>query len=402
MALIAEAIAWYEAGYMPLPVKPDGSKAPAVTSWTQFQKQRPSLAETIELFKIDSDGIGLLCGAVSGHLEMFELEGRAVDEGYLERLEQAFADHHDLFDKIMSGYSEVTPSGGMHFYYRIADGEATRNTKLARRPATPDELSINPDEKLKVLIETRGEGGFVVIAPSAGRTHSSGKAWEAIGNSIEIPMLSVDERCTLFAISQTLDQMPVHEPPPASKGPLTDVSGNRPGDEFNDRASWKEVLEPHGWTCHKHYGGNLYGWRKPGKRQPGISATTGRNDADCLYVFSTSTEFEPERPYSKFGAHAVLNFSGDHSAAARDLRQRGYGDQGTKERVKPLTPEEKLAHLLEGILRAEPMLRKAQVHWAAAQIHQQHPPDALSALRKIAARTGMSDADIDDAIGSVK
>src|SRR4249920_3409864 len=106
---------------MPLPVKPDGSKAPAVKTWTEYQKGRPSLTEVIELFKVDSDGIGLMCGAVSGGLEMLELEGRAVAEDYMPLLEQAFQNHDMgmLLNRIANGYSERTPSGGLHFYYRV-------------------------------------------------------------------------------------------------------------------------------------------------------------------------------------------------------------------------------------------------------------------------------------------
>lgn len=329
MPLLAEAIAWYQAGYMPLPVKPDGSKAPAVPTWTAYQKERPSLTEVVELFKIDSDGIGLLCGAVSGGLEMLELEGRAFDEGYDRKLVQAFKDHdlQELWNRIAwSGYFEITPSRGIHYYYRV-DGHTRRNTKLARRPGA---------DGPEVLIETRGEGGFTVIAPSAGRSHSTGQSW-AVGNGHlkGIPIITEDERDAIHAIASTLDQMPVIEPPPPSRGGLHAVdSGLRPGDDFNVRATWKEILEPHGWKAHKHYGRNLYGWRKPGKRHPGISATTGRNDADRLYVFSTSTPFEAERPYSKFGAYALLDHGGDFGGAARALRAAGYGG------VDPIAPKD--------------------------------------------------------------
>jgi putative DNA primase/helicase len=48
-------------------------------------------------------------------------------------------------------------------------------------------------------------------------------------------------------------------------------------------------------------------------------------DRDRLYVFSTSTEFMAETPYTKFGAHALLNYGGNHSEAARQLRAQGYG-----------------------------------------------------------------------------
>jgi AAA domain len=70
-----------------------------------------------------------------------------------------------------------------------------------------------------------------------------------------------------------------------------------------------------------------WGWRRPGKTDPGISATTGQatDGTDRLYVFSTSTEFEAERPYTKFAAYALLNHGGSYSDAARALLGLGYG-----------------------------------------------------------------------------
>ena len=67
-------------------------------------------------------------------------------------------------------------------------------------------------------------------------------------------------------------------------------------------------------------------WRRPGK-DIGISATTNFGGADLLYVFSSSTEFEAEKSYNRFGAYAVLNHGGDFHAAARALAQQGYGQK---------------------------------------------------------------------------
>jgi hypothetical protein len=71
---------------------------------------------------------------------------------------------------------------------------------------------------------------------------------------------------------------------------------------------WKKVFTANGVTY----------WRRPGK-DTGISATTGKNDANNLYVFSTSTTFEENKPYSKFAAFAHLEHGDDFSAAARDV-----------------------------------------------------------------------------------
>ena len=41
MNLLPDALAWWNRGYTPWPVKPVGSKAPAVTAWKQHQSARP-------------------------------------------------------------------------------------------------------------------------------------------------------------------------------------------------------------------------------------------------------------------------------------------------------------------------------------------------------------------------
>lgn len=342
--LLAEAVAWYNAGYMPVPVRADGSKAPGVNTWRDWQDTRPPLGTVVDLFtRTDTDGIGLLCGATSGQLEMLELEGRAVEEGYLDRLATAFADHglEALWERVETGYAEQTPSGGLHWYYRV-DGPAARNTKLARRPATEAELEASP-EKAKVLIETRGQGGFTVIAPSAGRTHKSGAAWQVIAGTREaIPTLSVEERDTLFEIANLLDEMPAVEWAAPTDGgsaaPAPAADELRPGDDYNNRATWADLLQPRGWTLAHRWPSGRLGWTRPGKHpRDGLSATSGgaADGVDRLYVFSSSTEFEPEKPYTKFSAYALLEHGGDFAAATRALRAAGYGSA-----PRPKEPED--------------------------------------------------------------
>ena len=56
-----------------------------------------------------------------------------------------------------------------------------------------------------------------------------------------------------------------------------------------------------------------------------MSATTNHGGRDRLFVFTSSTAFEPDRAYSKFACYAILNHAGDFKVAARALEQRGYG-----------------------------------------------------------------------------
>lgn len=125
----------------------------------------------------------------------------------------------------------------------------------------------------------------------------------------------------------------VAEPPRPAPAPRVEGSPLRPGDDFNDRAHWADILTPHGWTYMYHRGRAAY-WRRPGKDSGEHSASTGREGVgadDRLYVFSDATEFEPNVPYNKFAAYALLNHGGTgathFASATRDLRSQGFGGE---------------------------------------------------------------------------
>ncbi len=183
---LAAARALFEAGISTVAVANDGSKRPR-GEWKQYQTRCANQQELIQWFGQGYGGIGVVTGTISGNLEMAEIEGRAFEQ--LQALEDAAraSGLGPLWDKLETGWLERSPSGGIHWFYRLPYPPA-RNTKLASRPATPEELAENPHEKRKVLAETRGEGGFVVTAPSNGTTHESGRPWQIIaGGPATVP-----------------------------------------------------------------------------------------------------------------------------------------------------------------------------------------------------------------------
>lgn len=320
--MLAAALDWYDAGCSVVRVAVDGSKAP-LGSWKSYQRQRADRDTVARWFEGGHPGIGVVCGEVSGHLEMFELEGRAVAAGLGERLVEQLRQlgHPDLLTRVAAGYLETSPSGGIHLLYRV-EGGVDGNTKLARRPGPVDPATGK--STIEALIETRGEGGFVVVAPSHGPVHPTGQAWRTLaGSPATIPTITAAERDALHLAARALDQMPapepVPDPPPRERRPgeLT------PGEDFNQRATWQEILEPHGWTVARQLADRTY-WTRPGKTF-GISAVTGGDRGDYLYVWSTSTDLPPDEAMSKWRAYTFLNHRGDFSASARQLRARGYG-----------------------------------------------------------------------------
>src|SRR5690606_11215107 len=146
---------------------------------------------------------------------------------------------------------EMSPSGGFHFHYRL-DGDVPGNEKLAR---AADKT---------VLAETRGAGGQVVVAPS--RHHPTGRPWaRLIGGPATAPVLTVDERDAFHTLLRTLDEMPAPTTPPAAeRTPRQPGDGITPGDDYEARTDWADILCPHGWV-HVFTRGRTRYWRRPGK-----------------------------------------------------------------------------------------------------------------------------------------
>lgn len=316
-------------GFSVVPPAEDGTKRPD-GRWHTFQQRLPTEDELRFWYANGRHGIGVVCGAVSGNLEMLEFEGRAVDTDVHDEFSNlaAAAGLTELVDRVFHGYCEWTPTGGLHLLYRV-DGPIAGNTKLARRPATIEELAANPDEKIKVLVETRGEGGYVIVAPSHGPVHPQGREWVLTeGGFASVAKITSEERDHLHRLARALDRMPA---PPAPtdvhRAALIQPSdiGQRPGDAYNTQPNIApttlQLLERHGWTRvfeRSHNDHTDIHLRRPGKPL-GTSAVL-HMDAGTLVVFSTSTRFEAEEAYTPFAVYTVLEHDGDYSKAASALR----------------------------------------------------------------------------------
>jgi len=315
------ALAAIRAGISVVPIRADGSKQPALSGWKIYQQRLPSSSELACWFRAAGLGLALVTGAVSGHLEALDFDDGTVFEQW-----QAWIAGDpmlsDLYASIASGYEEVTPAGGRHLLYRCS--EVAGNQKLASR---------QEDGRTKTLIETRGQGGLIIVDPSQGKVHPSGRPYRRVQGSVStIRTITPDEREQLFWSARQFDERPKPQPAPLPRSfrcsfPRLGELGDsvRPGDLLNERATWEELLPPYGWELVR-YVGEEGQWRRPGKEGEGISATTNYQNSGFLYVFSTSTMFEPERGYSKFSAYALLEHGGDFSAAAKALAEQGYVD----------------------------------------------------------------------------
>src|SRR5262249_2960049 len=137
--------------------------------------------------------------------------------------------------------------------------------------------------KIQTLIETRGEGGFCIIAPSWGSVHESGQPYTLVNGSFAtITTITPEERQDLFTLARSFNEVVGTTREESSRTRGRAPGGGRPGDLFNARATWEEILSPHGWTKVFERNGEAY-WRRPSKDR-GISATTNYQGSDLLYV----------------------------------------------------------------------------------------------------------------------
>jgi hypothetical protein len=314
-ALLRAARLAHQCGISVLPPAQDGTKRPDSTSWKQYQKRHPTPAEIDHWYANGRTGIGWVTGYISGGLEVVDFDDRTIYREYKSLATKCGLG--ELVARVEAGYLEHSPNGA-HWAWRVA--RVAGNTKLAQRADG------------KVLIETRGEGGYIITAPTYGDVNRAGK-YELISGGVEtIVGLKPDEREELFSLARTFDEKVQQKQAVPDTRHMPDTRhGDRPGDDFNARATWQEILEPHGWVL--VYTRNGVGhWRRPDKKL-GVSATTGHDEGDHFYVFSTSTEFEAGRQYDKFGTHMRLNHNGSVEDATAALRAEGFGEK--REEVDP-------------------------------------------------------------------
>lgn len=313
--LFEYGLAYLELGFAPVPV--NDKKRPA-EDWKTFQTRAPSPAELFGLCSLPwAQGLALVCGPGSGGLEVIDMDLKYDLTGRLREDFEAAVRNADpaLFDSLVIN---STRSGGRHYLYRCQT--TGRNTALAQRPATEQELALKPKALVKVLIETRGLKGVVLVPPS--------KGYQTIaGDFTVVPEITPSQRELLFSIARSFNQVQKKKPKPYKPRLVAAEPGEgiRSLDDFDKRGDPVALLVKHGWTVVGEPG-EITQLRRPGDTD---KETSGNYNA-TLGWFSTFSQsaapFEAETSYKPSAVFAELECGGDYTKAARELGRLGYGD----------------------------------------------------------------------------
>ena len=323
MNILEIAEGYVRQGLSVIPIKADGSKSPLVGGWRQFSCQLPDSPTLLKWFGGETVvGVGIVPGPASGNLVVLDFEHDGVTSAYHEWLGRLPAELRELTSILPT---VITPSGGRHVYVRLPAPQP--GTKIARYVSG------------KTKVEIRGEGHQVLAPGCPPECHRDRRLyqWEITGDFIELDVVTWTEL--------VWNAGEINEHHVAEQSRDRGVVGGRtgvpqeeatPGTDFNARGTWEEAgLFDAGWTWAKSVEGDRGYLTRPGKTE-GVSASVGMTNSKVggypyFYVWTTSSDFTADTPYSRFAVYTQLRHHGDFSAAARALRERGYGGVRTVE-----------------------------------------------------------------------
>jgi hypothetical protein len=174
-SLYETALAYLAAGRSVVPIAL-GCKAPSITDrrtgrpmlirWERYQHEPATANEVRRWFAGGSPmGLGIVTGPVSGitltdgtraALEILDFDDAAIHVRFLELV--AACGVSALLEFLVC---EATPGGGRHYGYLCIEWGAS--TILARRPLG---VEAQGRERFDSLIESKGQGGQCVVAPT--------------------------------------------------------------------------------------------------------------------------------------------------------------------------------------------------------------------------------------------
>lgn len=296
-----------------------GTKKPK-NKWKAHQ-QRAQTPDELRAWANGVRSFGVVCGAVSGNLEVLDFDANEKAQPRPYTAEDFFNPWMDACGDLVDQYQLPivrTGGGGYQILYRCETIGGNRDLAWV-----PDENPKNEAGRA-IAIETRGEGGFFVAAPSL---HPDGGYYEFMcGDLSAIPTIPAGVREQFFKVAQSLCLMP-YERKTIQKAlqnqrehqerttPVNSAAGDVIG-QFNERNSIRALLLRNGYTDCGH--GRL---SRPGKGDSGGVAVLDSDNVSFHWstndpLYATNGQNSP-LPWTPFGVFCELEHAGDLKAAVR-------------------------------------------------------------------------------------
>ena len=311
-------------GLRVIPIIP-GEKRPPLRDW-------PTLATTdLEMVRrwwsgqYEGYGVGLVTGA--------QPDGRHIFAIDLDRHDPAkdgvrlFSNLSELAGDVPDTVQADTGRNGRHLLFTAPDGAVTNST-----------AKIGPG------IDVRGQGGFIVVAPTVHPETLRPYAWQEGHAPWERPIAEAPEWLVRSATQRPepparKNVTPIEAARSADRRTSTPARGEQtPADWLRDNWDWEAELKADGWTMRTADDNGDTQWTRPGKDlKEGSSATLHGLDGPLVVWSGTMLDQygnlgvpagESGRTFSPFDYFAAHRHGGDTSAAAREVNSLRGGLSG--------------------------------------------------------------------------
>lgn len=379
------ALKYFHAGFRVIPINENKiPMLPANTGgWKRYQKEQTA-ADISTLFSSPCYGIAVLTGI--GGLECLDIDLKYDVTGTLEQ----------EYLNALQGYEELnglqltkikTVSGGKHWLYRCQEIEG--NQSLAKRAATAAELTKfndgvrlhneelmkaqqsgqrmnenarkqieDPNRKPKVLLETRGVGGYIAAYPTPGYVIE-------LGAMSTIPTITPSQRKIFLRVAQTFNQIIKNQERviPRTNQVFDPVQPSlSPWEDYDKSADTVAMLESYGWK-RTHSRGKRQDLYRPNK-STGAPSGNYHSKLNLFYCFTSSSAFQENKAYSPSAVYSILEHGGDFSRAGKALYQMGFGARKDSRQQAQLNGRELNGSTYQAPKTEEEILQEQDDLWA--------------------------------------
>jgi hypothetical protein len=315
LKMLAEA----QANTIPVKLK---DKSPLCKSWTQYQNTPQTTDDIIDIFRANNiEGIALITGKYQKDGTGFycvDFDNKLKDED----ITPFFEEFRQTFNKVCY-YSQRTQSGGFHVIIKCR--EITGNEKFAM-----DKVGTKPNGKDDVVafLESRGQGGYCLISPTAGYQQNSTYGIEHLTITEPEVVEEIKSWCRsknrYFKAGSGFSHTEKDHPTSKKKYNYEEINTSK--EVFEE---CKQVLSINGWTfIRERFGGDSLGqcsdYYRAGKTKGSVTGGFTHNNT-CFYMFSSNGfPFEERKGYFYFDIIKMLKFDGDWKKTALYFKSKGF------------------------------------------------------------------------------
>ena len=291
--------------------------------WKDYQIKKMSNDAFENFYKMpNTAGVGIVTGYEG--LEVLDIDLKVLPtvterNDFFKQLISLCKDN--IFDFEKKFVIVKTRNSGYHILYKCKN--PTGNKKIATL-----------ENHKEAIIESRGIGGYVWIYSE----------FVQLNNYSDIQFISDEDREILWSCAKIFNHEKLNESEHHDLKKEYYESDITPWKDYNEKTPIFDLIRNEFTIVRKVSGKTII--RRNGAKSPHSGYVY--DNSNCMFLFSTGTQYPNEKLLSPFAIFAINNHNSDFKAAANDLYSRGFGS-----RIKKKQPQLKKINDVETIITTD-------------------------------------------------